>query len=253
MAGRDEITSYLDTHLELHAFTDHCMNGVEIEGKDEVRRIAVAVDAGCSVIEEACRRGCDLLLVHHGLYWGTPWPIKGRKKQMLSLALSHGLTLYAAHLPLDAHREHGNNAQLARLLGLTDLTPCAPHGGRMTGYIGTCPQDLSCKDLAELLATLPGALNPMLILPFGPEHPRRVCIVSGAACDQLHHAAEDGFDTFITGEPRQSAYHYAKEEKLNVIFGGHYATETVGPRALGAHLAERFGVTVEFIDEPTGI
>lgn len=253
MAARDEITSYLDQHLEIGAFTDHCMNGIEIEGAQSVRRIAVAVDAGCSVIEEACRRDCELLLVHHGLYWGSPWPIRGTKRAMLARALEHGLTLYAAHLPLDAHREHGNNAQLARLLGLTDLVPCAMHGGRLIGFVGSCPQDLRCRDLAELLETLPGAPRPMPILQFGPEHPSRVCVVSGAACDQLYSAAKDGFDTLITGEPRQAAYHYAKEEGLNVIFGGHYATETVGVRSLGAHLAERFRLEVEFIDEPTGI
>lgn len=253
MVQRDELVQYIDTHLAIERFDDASLNGLQVEGKNEVRTLALAVDSGASVIDRAIDLGADLLIVHHGLMWQRPFAIRGEKRRVLARMLSAGLNLYAAHLPLDAHPVHGNNAVLATILELGDIGPSAPYRGAAIGVLGRNARSLTVDDIIARLLTLPGAASPMHALRFGPEVPVRISIVSGAGCDQLQRASVEKFDTLITGEPRQFAYHTAKEERLNVIFAGHYASETTGVQALGKHLAERFGLTAELVHEPTGI
>ncbi len=248
-----ELVSFLNESLKIHTISDSSLNGVQIEGADVVTRVAVAVDAGLSVIEESISAGANFLLVHHGLFWGGQLPIIGNTKKLVAAALQHGLTLYAAHLPLDAHTEWGNNYLVARMLELTDLRSAIKYENCEIACIGRNTGKATLDGLTEKLSTLQGARLPLLSLDFGPKVPENVCIVTGSGSDALWKFAEAGFDTLVTGEPRQLAFHFAKENKLNVIFGGHYATETVGVLKMGKVIENRFGVPSQFIHQPTGI
>ncbi len=252
MARLTEIDRYITDELETGKFGDSSLNGIQVEGAGEVRMICGATDAGLSVIEEAGRRGAQMLLVHHGLFWGGAMPITGSHRKAVKTMLEGGLTLYASHLPLDAHSKYGNNYGVARLLGLSELAPCCEAGGQLIGAKGFNSVELPLEEYVARLSKEPGK-GEILQLAFGPKVPQKVCVVTGAGADQLYRYREDDFDTLVTGEPRQFAYHFAKENGLNVIFGGHYRTETLGVRLLGEELARRFDVKFEFIDEPTGI
>ncbi|MDD2942677.1 MAG: Nif3-like dinuclear metal center hexameric protein [bacterium] len=253
MTYRNEIIHYLNANLEPDIFDDTALNGLQIEGREKIGKIAVAVDAGKAVIEEAIRRNADMLIVHHGIFWGKSQSITGGFKEKLSLCLNAGLNLAAWHLPLDAHLSWGNNIALARLIGLANPTPCFPYCGK---EIGICGENLSGATLDTILTslgTLPGASVKIHHLPFGPTEPKKIAIVSGGGANALYEAHGIGIDTLITGEPKQACYHYAAEEHLNVVFAGHYATETLGVCEVGKALAAEFGLSWEFIDMPTGI
>lgn len=248
---RRALVDFLDVELDLTGFEDSSLNGLQFEGKEEVAKPGVAVDAGFSVVKTALANGVDFLIVHHGLMWGKSEAIRGPIRDLYRAILDAELNLYAAHLPLDAHPLYGNNFGLARLVGLEILQPACREGNRSLGCIGENQGRADREELEARLATLPGA--KILTLPFGPSIPERVCIVSGAGASVATRYAEEGFDTLITGEPRQFCYHFAKEHRLNIICAGHYATETVGVRLLGEALTGRFHFGYQFIDEPTGI
>lgn len=254
MACRDTILQFLASELAIAEFSaDAALNGVQIEGSSSVHRLGVAVDAGESVLEQAISRKVDMLLVHHGIFWGKPQAIRGSHKSVIALALQHNLTLVGLHLPLDAHPRFGNNALLAHYLQLPVVAPAALYDGKFIGVVCSNPSNRRLNELCQDLATLEGAIDSFLTLPFGPEIPQRICIVSGSACDQLYNFEKEKFDTLITGEPRQFAYHFCRSEKLNACFPGHYATETLGIRALGELVAKQFSLELEVISEPTGI
>lgn len=253
MAELKHIADYLSQELALDRFEDSSLNGLQFEGRGKVEHVAVAVDAGLSVIEEAAERGADLLFVHHGLVWDKPFLLSGTEGRIFRRLFERGLSLYAVHIPLDAHERLGNNFSLARMLGLTEISAAIPHRNAMIGCIGKNSAALPLSEFAARLKALPGAESTVLPLAFGPPVPSRVCIVTGSGASALERAAEDGFDTLITGEPKQFAYHFAKDHSLNVVFGGHYATETIGVMEVGKDLAQRFGVRWELINHPTGI
>ena len=253
MAALFDILAFLNRELEIPAYDDSSLNGLQVEGRPEVRKLAVAVDSGLAVIQEAARRNVDALLVHHGMFWKDVLPVSGPRKAALQTLLDAEMSLIAVHLPLDGHMQWGNNALLAKMLGLSELAGAAKYLNRHVGVVGRNALGLTRKQMSEKLATLQGCRTPFIELEFGPEKPQRVCIVSGAGADELYKFASDGFDTLISGEPRQFAYHFCKENKLNALFPGHYATETVGVQRVGRELEAAFGITWEFIDEPTGI
>lgn len=256
MAQLTEINRFIAESLEFDRFeeADTSLNGLQVEGNSEVTRIAAAVDAGIAVIEGARAAGADLLLVHHGVFWGKPVAIVGAHREAVSLLLNAGMSLLAAHLPLDAHPAFGNNFSLGRLLELESLCACAEYHGCNIGVRGINTKLLKLDYIVERLAKLSGAPeSPAVILPFGPQVPERIEIVSGAGAEVLREYAAEGFDTLITGEPRQFAYHFAREHRLNVIFAGHYATETLGVQNLAQAIADKFSITWQFIDHPTGI
>jgi dinuclear metal center YbgI/SA1388 family protein len=190
-----------------------------------------------------------MLLVHHGILWRTVEPIAGPLGQRVRSLLDNGIHLYAAHLPLDAHPMVGNNARLAQLLGVTIASWwCSPTNVPI-GVVGAAPTGTHRDGLVALLQE---ALDTEVrLLAYGPEQVRTVAIISGFGADQIGAAKEQGADTFITGETSHANYWAASEHGLNVLFAGHYATETVGVRALGDHLAEQFGLDVRFFDFPT--
>lgn len=251
MASLRDVCAFLETTLDLKAFEDSSDNGLQIEGVSEILRIGLAVDACQSAALEAKKRKCEFLLVHHGLLWSKSVRLTGANLAIFKAFLDARLSLFAAHLPLDAHERYGNNFALAGQLGLTDLGSAVEHRGRKIGCIGTNAKKQPLEYFAKRLEELPGAV--MKVFPFGPPVPRRVCVVSGGAAGEVGKYEQEGFDTFISGEPSQFTYHFAKDHEVNIIFAGHYATETVGVQKLGEALAAKFKVETTFIDLPTGI
>ena len=248
---RDELVRYLDQYLRIGEIRDYGPQGLQVEGRPEVRRIVGMVDAHLPSVQEAIVAGADLLLVHHGILWGGARPVRGNHARMLRSFLAADLNLYAAHLALDAHPEVGNNVELARRLGLEVSEWWAPYNGVPLGVIGAPAEALSFAGLVDRFTSAVGA--PVLVQPEGPEVSRRVAILSGGGAKEIETAASLGCDTVVTGETSHAQFYDAQDFGVNVLYGGHYTTEIVGVQALGAHLAERFGLDFQFIDLPTGI
>ena len=248
-----DITSFLDQELEVELYADASLNGLQVEASEEINKIVCAVDTGLEVIEKAASHQAQLLIVHHGLFWSKPQAIRGPLKKIISLMFDAGLSLYAAHLPLDGNPQYGNNFSLARLLNLDSLERCIPEGGQFLACKGENKAMSSLSQMTETLETLPGAKQTLQSLAFGPDKPERVVILSGAGAKALESYASVGFDTFITGEARQAAYHFAKDHQLNAIFVGHYASETLGVQELGKAIQTKYNIPWEFVDIPTSI
>lgn len=249
--GLGELTGYLDEYLQIDAVEDASVNGLQVEAGDQVRRVGVAVDAAAATIQAAVEEDCQLLLVHHGLLWGPPAPLTGSLGARVRACFAGGLSVYAAHLPLDRHPEVGNNVLLVRALGGRPDGEFGEVGGVPLGVLAEVEPPAAAAELAGRLAAA-GCPEP-LVWSFGPDPVRRLAVVTGAGCSLLEDAAAAGAECFVTGEPRHSAYHTARECGIHCLFGGHYATETLGVRALAEHLAERFDLGHRWIDHPTGV
>jgi dinuclear metal center YbgI/SA1388 family protein len=248
---RDDLVAYLDGYLQVAAIEDRSNNGLQVEGVQDVHRVAFAVDASLAAFEAAAGAGAQMLIVHHGLFWGEPILVTGPHRRRLGQLFDAGMSLYAAHLPLDVHGEVGNNVTLARWLGLESVAPFGELHGQFTGVLGSLPRALLLADFAALVEEALG--EPVIrVWPFGPETVERVGICSGAASSLLDRVAVEGVDVYLTGEMKHSAFHQAEELGLNVVYGGHYATETAGLKALAEHLADRYEVETVFLDLPTG-
>jgi dinuclear metal center YbgI/SA1388 family protein len=228
---------------------DGAVNGLQAANSGGVTRIAAAVDASLATVKLAIAAKADLLIVHHGLFWSPPHPWTGKKYELLRVLVENNLAVYSSHLPLDAHPRLGNNARLCAMLGLKNLRPFFVSHGQPIGFQSRA--NLSRAKLAAKLASATGA-QPRII-PGGPEICRRIGVVTGGAGGELKLAAAEGVDTFITGEGPHWTYALAEELGINVLYGGHYATETFGVRALAAHLAAKFRVPWVFLDHPTGL
>jgi dinuclear metal center YbgI/SA1388 family protein len=207
------------------------------------------VDASTRTIEGAVERRINFLVVHHGLFWPGLQPITGGRRRMLGRAFEHDIALYSAHLPLDIHSVLGNNAQLAAALGLENTEPFFEQKGQCVG--------LKVKaqiSRAELASKLESALaGPVKVVAAGPEQTQTIALITGGAGSEIYAVAAEGIDTFITGEAPHWAAVAAEETGINLLLGGHYATETFGVKALAAHLSDRFGLPWEFLDYPTGL
>jgi dinuclear metal center YbgI/SA1388 family protein len=248
---RDELVAYLNAYLGVGEVPDYrdAFNGLQVEGKTEVRRVAVAVDACIATIEQAVAEGADFMIVHHGLFWGAKAPVTGAYYRRLAPLIKKDVNLYSCHLPLDAHPEVGNNAVLMRLIGLEPAGPFYEFEGVPIGF--WAETDISRETFVERVRQ---ALNiEPLVMATGPETVRRIGIVTGGAGSNIPAAAAKGLDTFLTGEGPHHSYFEAEERGLNVLYAGHYATETVGVKALAEHLANRFGLEWVFLDHPTGL
>jgi dinuclear metal center YbgI/SA1388 family protein len=245
------IVKYSDRTLKTEQFTDWpgAANGLQVENDGLVSKIAAAVDASTATITKAIAMEADLLLVHHGLFWGATHPWTGKRYQLLKLLLDHNLAVYSSHLPLDAHPQLGNNAQLAKALGLRQMKPFFFEKGQHIGL--QCSTNLQRDELEKRLANV--LRGEPKVIPGGPAICRSIGIVTGGAGDELKKAHEEGVDTFITGEGRHWTYALAEELGMNVFYGGHYATETFGVRALAALLSDKFNLPWEFIEYPTGL
>ena len=224
-------------------------NGLQVENSGAVTRIAAAVDATLATVRLAVAAKADLLLVHHGLFWGPAHPWTGKRHDMIRCLIEHNLAVYSSHLPLDAHPGLGNNALLCRAVDLKKLRPFFFDHGLFLGF--QAQATISRPDLIGRLQRATGT-KPRVI-PGGPEICRRIGVVSGGAGAELRIAADEGVDTFITGEGPHWTYGLAEELGLNVLYGGHYATETFGVKALAAHLSVKFELPWTFVDHPTGL
>ncbi|HEX5631777.1 MAG TPA: Nif3-like dinuclear metal center hexameric protein [Gemmatimonadales bacterium] len=260
-----EIVAYLDEYLRLRDVPDYpgAANGLQVENAGRIGRLVAAVDASQATIDgvvatgvtdEGRVGGSPLLLVHHGLFWDGVPAVTGRRYRRLRTLLAHDIAVYSAHLPLDLHPDVGNNAVLARALGLEVRGTFGSHKGVPIGVWGTVPQALRSRDaLVRRVQEVLGLAAPPRLIPGGPERVDRVGIVTGGAGTMALEAQAAGLDTFITGEGPHHTFFDAMEGGLNVVHGGHYATETVGVRALAAHLSARFGLPHAFHDHPTGM
>lgn len=245
---RQELVTYLDEYLRVREIRDYGPQGLQVETANlEVVRIALAVDVAPPIITAAAEWGADMLLVHHGVLWRTVERLAGPLGERVRLLMHHGLNLYAAHLPLDAHPMVGNNAVLAHMFGLQDVRWWYEPMGTPLGVVGSVDVALD-----ELVAQVNGRLHTQArVLAHGPQRVRQLAILSGFGADEVGQAKALGADTYLTGETSHAQYWQAADHGLNVIFAGHYATETVGVQALGAHLAQKFGLEVRFFDFPT--
>ena len=249
---RDELVAYLDEYLKIKTIQDESQNGLQVEGPEQVHKVVFAVDACREAFKHALAAGAQMLIVHHGLFWDKPIRLVGPLFGRVQALIKGECALYAVHLPLDLHLEVGNNAELARLLDLKERQPFGEYHGIKIGIAGELDSPLPLELLIRRLEQATGK-HAVRVLAHGPELVSRVGCVSGGAAMLIDQAAQLGFDTFVTGEPSHSSFHYAAEHGLNVIFGGHYATETLGIKALARHVAEKFGLETLFVDIPTGL
>lgn len=248
-----ELVSYINTILETDKFKDSSLNGLQFESnQSEISCIACAVDAGELVIDQAVALGAQLLIVHHGLFWGQSERLTaalGRKINKLSKA---GCSLYASHLPLDAHSELGNAAGLGRFIGCTEIQPFFQYQGCMIGARARFAKAIHINELAQKLKVLTEPAIP-LVIAAGKVEISTLGLVTGSGSFAIRQCQEAGLDLLLSGEPKHEVFHLAHELKTSAIFAGHYATETFGVKALGAHLEQRFGIKKLFIDLPSGI
>jgi len=250
-ASLGEMARYCNRLLRLDRVQDYerAANGLQVENRGGVTRIAAAVDASLATVKLAAAAKADLLLVHHGLFWGAAHPWTGKRYELLRALLDHNLAVYSVHLPLDLHPTLGNNARLCASLGLKQLRRFFVDHGQAIGFQSRA--SIPRAELAKRLHRATGA-EP-LVIPGGPAVCRKIGVVSGGAGAELKLAASEGVDTYITGEGPHWTYALAEELGLNVFYGGHYATETFGVKALAEHLAKRFRVPWQFLDHPTGL
>lgn len=248
-----DIVQYLDALLAPSRFRDYGPNGLQVPGGEEVATVVSGVSASLELFERAHAEAADAVVVHHGLFWGSSvGPIDAALARRLRVLFAADISLLAYHLPLDAHPEVGNNAQLASALGAGRLTPFAEHSGEPIGCLAELPDDgLSPAELLARIAT--ATAREPLAFEFGPPRIRRVGIVTGAGTDYLEAAIAAGVEAFVTGEPAERAMAQAREAGVHFVAAGHYATETFGVRRLGELLAERFGVRHVFVDVPNPI
>ena len=232
--------------------TDNSLNGLQVgkPGRD-IRRAAFAVDACLESFKRAAEWKADLLFVHHGLFWGKDTALTGAHYRRIKELLENDLALYAAHLPLDAHPELGNNAGIAELIGLRNLEPFGLYKGVKIGYKGVFAEEKSLDEVAELLCG--GKRNCLGVLPFGPDTIKSAGIVSGGAAEEVLDAIAESLDLYITGDSSHSYYHQSLESRINVIFGGHYITEIWGVKRLAEKLKKSTEIETIFLDIPTGL
>jgi dinuclear metal center YbgI/SA1388 family protein len=242
-----ELVSLLDQTLEVAAFRDASNNGLQVANSGRVARVVAGVDASLRLLEAAAERGAQCVVCHHGLSWGDSLKrITGLNHRLVSFALAHDIAVYAAHLPLDAHPRYGNNAQLAKALGLTRLRPAFAYHGETIGCLGSLPRAMPFDAFCARVRT---AVAPCIRAErFGAASVRTVGIVSGGAADMADQAQALGADVFLPGEPTLQGYILCENLGQNVIFAGHYATETFGVRALAALLARRLRLPADFVD-----
>lgn len=245
------IVRHCDRILRTDKVNDYpgAVNGLQVQNQGGVTRIAAAVDATLSTIKLAIASRADLLVVHHGLFWTPRQPWTGKTYEMLRLFTSSNLAVYSSHLPLDLHPKLGNNVQLCRALGLKNSKPFFFDKGQHIGL--EVRTRLPLEEVKQRLKAAVG--GEPTVIPGGPSVCQRIGIVTGGAGDELKRAADEGVDTFITGEGPHWTYALAEELGLNLLYGGHYATETFGVKALAEELSERFGLPWSFVDYPTGL
>lgn len=248
-----ELANHLDQLLDPEHISDVSVNGLQVPGDGEITKVAVATDASLEVFEEAIKRGCNFLFVHHGLFWtfNKESKISPLQKKKLKLLFDNDLALYASHLPLDVHPIYGNNKSLFDLLGLENQEQMGNFHGLQLGLMGDLKVEVSFEVFTQYLEQkLEDKVKSYL---FNDKPVSKIAMITGQGQDGLFEAQAKGFDTFITGEINHYMYHVAKENNINLILAGHYRTETLGPKSIGNHLKRKFGYEIEFLEFPTGL
>ena len=246
---RDELIRYLDELLEPERFKDYCPNGLQVEGRSEIRRIVAGVTASQALVDQAVARGADALLVHHGWFWrGEDGRVTGFRKKRLQTLLTHDINLIAYHLPLDGHAEFGNNAQLAQRLGWTVE---GRFGEQDVGWYGRLDETRTLGEVTRRVSAELGR-EPMVI---GAETQQvsRIAWCSGGAQSLFEAALSLGVQVFLSGEISEQHVHLARESGVAYLAAGHHASERYGVQALGRHLAEQFGLEVSFVEIPNPV
>jgi dinuclear metal center YbgI/SA1388 family protein len=245
-----QLSNYMDNLLDISSISDspHAVNGLQVQNTGEIKKIGLAVDLCQATIDLAIEKNCQLLFVHHGIFWGGLQPLCGSFYEKISSMMRANLGLYSAHIPLDLHPVLGNNRALADLIGLENLQPFGEYGGIKIGLKGTIKKK-STESLAQELAE---KLNSSVKV-IGKGEVESVGLVSGGAADIVRQASHEGLDAYITGEGANHHYHEAIEGQCVLFFAGHYATETGGVKAVGRHLEQKFQIATEFLDYPTGL
>ena len=254
-----EIDSYFRGLMDIDqlARTDVSMNGIQVSAENgnpsgvEIRRIAFAVDACMETFERAFHAGAQMIFVHHGLFWGRPVQVDGAHYRRLKFLFDHNIALYASHLPLDMHPEFGNNAGICSALQLKDIQPFGEYHGFKIGYKGILSAPAAIDDVLDKLGL--NADKALSVLPFGPEQIESVAVISGGGPNDVYQAIDENIDLYITGDAAHQIYHACLENRINLICGGHYNTETWGVRLLSERTAADLGLETVFIDVPTGL
>ena len=246
-----QIEGFCNDMLEAGRFDDASFNGIQVETARPISVIATGVTASEALIAEAVRAGAQLVLAHHGIFWSGQSPVlRGGMRKRIKLLMDHEMGLIAYHLPLDAHPGLGNNAALGNRLGLTAARPWGKYHGTEIGMAGI----LAPQSADEIVRSLSKMLERE-VLHFPGEHSsiEKVAIVSGGAANMALDAARDGFHLFLTGEPTETCMHIAAEEGIHIVAAGHHATETMGIKALGDNLAQRFKLRAIHLDLPNPV
>jgi dinuclear metal center YbgI/SA1388 family protein len=235
-------------NVEMFASADSSLNGLQVDNDGaEITKIVFAVDACLESFKRCAAVGGKMLFVHHGLFWGSVMAVKGVYRQRLQYLLDNNIALYAAHLPLDQHLRLGNNAALAEMLGIEDMEPFGLYHGKKIGYKGKLKKPLTIEQAVKIVG------EPLGVYPFGKEVNNTCAVISGGASREAMQAIEEGVDLYVTGEMAHTAYHSAMEGRLNIVAGGHYATEVWGLKRVMAECAAQLNIEAEFIDIPTGL
>lgn len=247
MTALKNIVTFLDRELKIADFKDSSHNGLQVENSGKIRRVCCGVDASMSFFKAARAKGADLVICHHGLSWGESMArITDLNYSRLKFLIENDMALYASHLPLDAHPRHGNNAGIARALGLRNLKPFGVYNGSEIGFAGRLPNPMTYSAFKKKVGTAMG--SELQTMDFGKSRVQTVAVVSGGAAAEIVEAGQKGIDVYLSGEPALMAYSLAEEYKINAVFAGHYATEVFGVRTLGDVLQKRFAVKAEFIN-----
>ncbi|MCO4781381.1 MAG: Nif3-like dinuclear metal center hexameric protein [Candidatus Cloacimonetes bacterium] len=248
-----ELATHLDNLLDPDHISDVSVNGLQVPGDGQITKVAVATDASLEVFEEAIKRKCNFLFVHHGMYWtfNKESKITPLHKKKLKLLFDNDLALYASHLPLDVHPIYGNNKSLFDLLDLQNQEQMGNFHGLQLGLMGNLKVEVNFEVFTQFVEQkLEDKVKPYM---FNDKAVSKVAIITGQGQDGLFEAQSKGFDTFITGEINHYMYHVAKENNINLILAGHYRSETLGPKSIGSHLNRKFGYEIEFLEFPTGL
>lgn len=252
MTALFDITTLLDNTLNITGIKDApvALNGLQVENSGVVHKVALAVDGSQKTIEAAIAAGADLLILHHGIFWSGLRPLTGWWKKKVETCLHADLAVYAAHLPLDLHPEFGNNAGIAKGLGLLEVQPEVDYHGILIGLSGVFPGTVG--ELKEAFSQQTGApVTGSIVNENAPAG--RIALCSGGGGSEIYQMHDKGYMTYLTGEENHWVVNAAEDMGMNILFAGHYATETFGVKALGRLLEECFGLETVFIDNPTGM
>lgn len=251
MADLKEIVAFLYAELRLSEIKDYpgAMNGLQLENDGTVDRVFSAVDASLAVVEEAAAAGGGLLLVHHGMFWQGAQPITGAYHRKISTAIRGNLAIYSAHLPLDWHPVHGNNILLAKAIGLREISPILVKDDWPMGVAGLWEGSRA----ALVNATAAAVGREITLCPGGGDQVGKVAVITGGAGSEVGRIAALGIDCFVTGEGPHWTFIEAEDRRMNLIYAGHYATETFGVNSLGSWIGRNFGLRYSVIERPGGI